>query len=153
MRQRNIRIIATLGPASNSPDMIRKLFEAGADVFRLNLSHLKPADIEPIHSRIRDVEKEIGHPIGILADLQGPKFRIGSFADGPISLEEGLYIITMGGAYAMEREDSIGSIEQGKYADFIVLESNLFEIPPQDLDSVRVLRTVFEGEAVYQAKE
>jgi predicted amidohydrolase YtcJ len=68
----------------------------------------------------------------------------------PISLEEGLYIITMGGAQAMEREDSIGSIEAGKHADFIVLDRNLFEIDPKDIDGTKVMRTVFAGRSVYQ---
>lgn len=89
LRQRKIRIIATLGPASNSPKMIRALYEAGADVFRLNLSHLKPADIKAIHTRIRDVERDVDHPIGILADLQGPKFRIGNFRTHQAHLKAG----------------------------------------------------------------
>ena len=67
----------------------------------------------------------------------------------PISLEEGIRILTMGSAYAMELEDSIGSIEVGKHADFIVLDRNLFEIPPETIYDTVVKRTVFAGEAVY----
>jgi pyruvate kinase len=88
-RSRSIRIIATLGPASNTPDMIGALHRAGADVFRLNMSHGDHGQIRALHTAIRDVEAGVGRPIGILADLQGPKFRIGSFADGPIILEDG----------------------------------------------------------------
>lgn len=70
----------------------------------------------------------------------------------PVSLEEGLYILTMDGAYAMDREDSIGSIEVGKHADFIVLEQDIFKIKPEDIDSTRVLQSNFSGELCYQLK-
>ncbi|GHC64127.1 pyruvate kinase [Neogemmobacter tilapiae] len=88
-RLRNVKIVATLGPASSSYDMIRDLFLAGADVFRLNMSHGGHEDIRARHEIIRQVEKETGRPIAILADLQGPKLRVGTFADGPVELVEG----------------------------------------------------------------
>lgn len=88
-RQRNVKIVATLGPASDSYEMIRDLFVAGADVFRLNMSHGSHEEIEKRHAMIRKAESELGRPIGILADLQGPKLRCGTFANGPIMLEEG----------------------------------------------------------------
>ena len=80
-RHRNVKIVATLGPASNDYDMIRKLVEAGADVFRLNMSHGDHSEIKVRHEIIRQVEKDLNSPIGILADLQGPKLRVGVFAD------------------------------------------------------------------------
>lgn len=86
---RNVKIVATLGPASSDYDTIRALFVAGADVFRLNMSHGVHADIEGRHKIIRQVEKDLGRPIGILADLQGPKLRVGVFAEGPHDLIEG----------------------------------------------------------------
>jgi pyruvate kinase len=88
-RKRNVKIVATLGPSSDSLEMIRALFLAGADVFRLNMSHGTQADIARRHGQIREVEAELGRPIGILADLQGPKLRCGVFADGPVLLKEG----------------------------------------------------------------
>jgi pyruvate kinase len=88
-RQRNVKIVATLGPASDTYEMIRSLFVAGADVFRLNMSHGTQEDIGRRHRMIREVEAELGRPIAILADLQGPKLRVGTFADGPVMLEEG----------------------------------------------------------------
>ncbi len=88
-RQRKVKIVATLGPASESVDMIRRLFLAGADVFRLNMSHGSQAEIAERHARIRSVEAELGRPIGILADLQGPKLRVGTFARGSVPLEPG----------------------------------------------------------------
>lgn len=80
-RHRNVKIVATLGPASNDYDMIRKLVEAGADVFRLNMSHGDHSEIKVRHEIIRQVEKDLNSPIGILADLQGPKLRVGVFAN------------------------------------------------------------------------
>ena len=88
-RLRKTKIVATLGPASSSPDMIRALFEAGADVFRLNFSHGGHADHGARIEAIRELERSSGRPIGVLADLQGPKLRIGAFRDGPITLAPG----------------------------------------------------------------
>lgn len=88
-RLRNIKIVATLGPASSDLKTIRKLHEAGADVFRLNMSHGSHEKIAELHQIIRQVETELDSPIGILADLQGPKLRVGEFANGEEELVEG----------------------------------------------------------------
>ncbi len=80
-RLRNVKIVATLGPASSDYTMIRALFEAGADVFRLNMSHGSHAEQAARHAIIRKVEADTGRPICILADLQGPKLRVGVFAN------------------------------------------------------------------------
>jgi pyruvate kinase len=88
-RKRNVKIVATLGPASSTPEMIRALFAAGADVFRLNMSHGTHDDIRARHTIIRALEAETGRPIAILADLQGPKLRVGTFASGAVELDEG----------------------------------------------------------------
>ena len=87
-RVRNVKVLATLGPASASEDMIRALFEAGADAFRLNMSHGTHDDVRAMHARIRAVEAEVGRPICILVDLQGPKLRVGKVAEDVV-LEEG----------------------------------------------------------------
>lgn len=88
-RLRNVKIVATLGPSSNDYETIRALFEAGADVFRLNMSHGTHDDIRARHQIIRQIEADTGSPIAILADLQGPKLRVGSFANGAEELVEG----------------------------------------------------------------
>ncbi|ALI55241.1 pyruvate kinase [Celeribacter marinus] len=88
-RLRNVKIVATLGPASNDYEMIRALAEAGADVFRLNMSHGEHEEIRVRHEIIRKVETDLGRPIAILADLQGPKLRVGKFSSGAHDLEEG----------------------------------------------------------------
>ncbi|MBS1302402.1 pyruvate kinase [Loktanella sp. SALINAS62] len=88
-RNRHVKIVATLGPASDDYEMIRKLHEAGADVFRLNMSHGSHDEIRVRHATIRQIEKDMGSPIGILADLQGPKLRVGTFKNGEEELEVG----------------------------------------------------------------
>ena len=92
-RLRSAKIIATLGPASSNPTMIRSLFDAGADVFRLNFSHGSHSDQESTLNAIRAVENETGRPIGIMVDLQGPKLRIGDLKDGSVMLEKGATFI------------------------------------------------------------
>ncbi|MGF7162149.1 pyruvate kinase [Rhodoligotrophos appendicifer] len=88
-RQRRVKIVATLGPASSSLDVISRLFDSGADVFRINMSHTSHAEMTRLHGLIRQVEDKNRRPIAILADLQGPKLRIGTFAKGSVTLEEG----------------------------------------------------------------
>ena len=88
-RLRNVKIVATLGPASDTYEMILALFNAGADVFRLNMSHGGHDEIARRHATIRKVEADTGRPISILADLQGPKLRVGTFAKGEEELAEG----------------------------------------------------------------
>jgi pyruvate kinase len=89
MRRRNAKIVATLGPSSSTPEVIRALFKAGADAFRMNFSHGTHEQHAKTHAIIRQVEKEVRRPIGVLMDLQGPKLRIGTFASGPVQLKAG----------------------------------------------------------------
>jgi pyruvate kinase len=84
-RLRNAKIVATLGPASSTPGVIGALFTAGVDVFRLNFSHGRQEDHRERVAFIRTIEGETGRPIGIMADLQGPKLRLGTFAKGPVT--------------------------------------------------------------------
>ncbi|HEX2510816.1 MAG TPA: pyruvate kinase [Microvirga sp.] len=88
-RSRRTKIIATLGPASESPQMIAKLFEAGADVFRLNMSHLPKDRLRERVEVLRGVEAKFRRPVAILADLQGPKLRVGSFTGDGTMLVQG----------------------------------------------------------------
>jgi pyruvate kinase len=88
-RSRRVKIVATLGPASSSPEMIERLFEAGVDVFRINMSHSSFDVVKKLHAAVRSAEAKFGRPIGILADLQGPKFRVGEIGGGSAMLNEG----------------------------------------------------------------
>ena len=91
-RDRQAKIVATLGPASSTEKVIRALFDAGADVFRFNFSHGSHDDHKNRYDIVRKIEAETGRPIAVLADLQGPKLRIASFAAGSIELGVGARI-------------------------------------------------------------
>jgi pyruvate kinase len=88
-RLRRTKIVATLGPSSSERSVIASLFRAGADVFRINMSHTSHERMRELVAAIRAVEAEFGRPIGVLLDLQGPKLRVGRFASGPVTLENG----------------------------------------------------------------
>ncbi|SMO94759.1 pyruvate kinase [Paracoccus laeviglucosivorans] len=99
LRPRRAKILATVGPASRSPEMLRRLFLAGVDTFRLNFSHGSHDDHRAAFDAIRALEAEFDQPIGILQDLQGPKIRIGQLAGGPIPLTAGdMLTLTLDGA-------------------------------------------------------
>ncbi|HNW16868.1 MAG TPA: pyruvate kinase [Sphingorhabdus lacus] len=92
-RARKVRILATLGPASDTPEMIEQLFLAGADAFRINMSHGEQADKAKLIEHIRGLEKKYARPTTILVDLQGPKLRIDKFAGGKVELKTGAKFI------------------------------------------------------------
>ncbi len=89
IRDRRARIVATLGPASNTPEMVETLARAGADVFRLNFSHGAHADHQVSAENVRAAEAAVERPLAVLADLQGPKLRLGRFENGRAQLEKG----------------------------------------------------------------
>ncbi|MGH7012320.1 MAG: pyruvate kinase, partial [Caulobacteraceae bacterium] len=89
IRRRRTRIVATLGPASRTPAQVAALAKGGADVFRLNFSHGAKADHAAAFEAARAAEEAVGRPLAIMADLQGPKFRLGAFAEGGVSLSAG----------------------------------------------------------------
>lgn len=104
-RSRRTKILATLGPASENPEMIAKLFEAGADVFRLNMSHLPREKLKERVAMIRSVEAKFGRPIAILADLQGPKLRVGAFeGDGAM--------LVPGQSFTLDADTTPGTIDR-----------------------------------------
>src|ERR1044072_725108 len=100
-RSRKVRILATLGPASNTHEKIRSLVEAGADAFRINMSHGTHADHLKLIEIIRGLEKEFDRPTTILADLQGPKLRVGRFEGDRATLKKGQ-------TFVFDREDVPG---------------------------------------------
>ena len=90
---RRAKIVCTIGPATASPERLRALIDAGMDVARLNFSHGTHADHEQVFHRIREAAAAAGRPVGILADLQGPKIRLGRFGDGPVQWRTGETVI------------------------------------------------------------
>jgi pyruvate kinase len=115
-RLRNTKVIATLGPTSSTPETIEELHLAGADVFRLNFSHGGHEDHRATYGFIRALEIKQGRPIGILADLQGPKIRIGAFANGPVFLEKGA-------PFRFDNNDMPGDISRVSLPHAAVLKS------------------------------
>ena len=100
-RGRKVKILATLGPSSSDPDIMRELFRAGADAFRFNMSHGDHAGHEKNFRTVRALEKEFGRPIAILCDLQGPKLRVGTFADGKATIPHG-------GRFTLDQDETPG---------------------------------------------
>src|SRR3954449_1526623 len=86
---RRAKIVCTLGPATSTPEQVTALVEAGMDVARLNFSHGSHADHEAAYQAVRQASDRTGHAVAVLADLQGPKIRLGTFADGPVVWETG----------------------------------------------------------------
>src|SRR5690606_15820523 len=100
-RLRRVKILATLGPASDDDKTIEELARAGADVFRINMSHASHEVLAETVARIRRVEKRLGHPLGVLVDLQGPKLRVDTFADGAVQL-------AAGGSFSLDSSEKPG---------------------------------------------
>jgi pyruvate kinase len=106
-RQRKAKILATLGPASSTREQISALFDAGADVFRLNFSHGSHEDHQKRYELIRTIEQESGRPIGILMDMQGPKLRVGAIAGGSVELKTG-------GTYRFDLDEAKGDAKRAQ---------------------------------------
>ena len=138
-RLRNVKIVATLGPASSDYDTIRALFDAGADVFRLNMSHGEHAEIGERHRIIRQVEADVGRPIAILADLQGPKLRVGSFANGAEEL-------AIGQAFRLDLDPS-----EGDATRVCLPHREIFDalIPVTDDESIATAQALAHKEGIF----
>ncbi len=104
-RNRSVKILATLGPASSEVETIKALHLAGADVFRINMSHGDPEKMRVLMDKIRQVESEVGRSIGILVDIQGPKLRVGMFADDAVMLENGA-------SFRLDSKDQPGTVKR-----------------------------------------
>jgi pyruvate kinase len=117
-RNRRVKIVATLGPASAAPEMVERLFLAGVDVFRINMSHSTHDGSKALYNTVRACAARHRHPIGILADLQGPKFRIGTFETGRVNLPAK-------SLFKFDRDETLGTNER------------VFLPHPQIFDSVK----------------
>ena len=146
-RNRRVKIVATLGPASSSPLVIERLFDCGVDVFRINMSHTPPDRLRELHGAIRDIEARRGRPIGILADLQGPKLRIGAFQSEEVNLVEGqVFDLVAAEQDGTERQvwlphpEIFEAVEPG---DALLLDDGKVKVRVQD-SSAELIRTVVE---------
>src|SRR3569623_1368508 len=150
-RLRRVKIVATLGPASGSEKVIEELARAGADVFRINMSHASHDLMRETVQKIRNVEKTLSHPLGILVDLQGPKLRVGKFAAGAIQLVAGQKFPLDSSATPGTRERVIlplpEIIESVSVGDRLLLDDGKLQ-----LKATRVGGGAIETEVIYGGK-
>ena len=154
---RRAKIVCTLGPATDSYDQIKALVEAGMDVARFNLSHGTYAEHEERYQRVRKAADETGRSVGILADLQGPKIRLGRFTEGPVLLERGdTFTITVEEGAEGDRQ-TCGTTYAGLAADVtpgerILVDDGKVCLQVTSVDGPRVHTTVVEGGMVSDHK-
>ena len=148
-RARNVKILATLGPASNTREKIAELCRAGADVFRINMSHSSHEMLNDYVAMIRDVETEVAHPIGILVDLQGPKLRVATFADDAVQLEDGATFVldsdpTPGDVHRVHlpHPEILSALKPG---DRLLLDDGRLKLVVEDCDATSCTTKVVNG--------
>ncbi|MQW88072.1 pyruvate kinase [Sinorhizobium saheli] len=155
-RNRKVKILATLGPASSDEQMIQKLHEAGADLFRINMSHASHELMRTLIERIRSVEARCGRPIGILADLQGPKLRVGKFADGKVELK-------IGQTFTLDNREVPGDntrvylphpeiLEAVKPGDRLLIDDGKLHLRAEKTDGRSIVTTVVSGTKISDRK-
>jgi pyruvate kinase len=146
---RRAKIVCTLGPATSSPEMVRRLVDAGMDVARLNLSHGSYADHEAVYREVRRASDESGRAVGILVDLQGPKIRLGTFANGPQLLQTGAtFTITteaVPGDSTLCSTTYAGLPGDVQVGDAILVDDGKVALQAVEVDDVRVVTRVVEG--------
>lgn len=151
MQQRRTKIIATLGPATDPPDVLEALIEAGADVLRLNLSHGPAEEQRRRASQAREAAERVGREIAILADLEGPKIRIGSFPDGAIQLKSGeRFTIRAGDEATAGDQHGVGASYENLHRDVqpgqvLLLDDGLISMRVDDIDGRSVHCEVING--------
>ncbi|MFJ9243282.1 pyruvate kinase [Streptomyces sp. NPDC101776] len=154
---RRAKIVCTLGPATDSYDQIKALVEAGMDVARFNLSHGTHAEHEERFQRVRKASEETGRSVGMLADLQGPKIRLGRFTEGPVLLERGdTFTITVEEGAEGDRQ-SCGTTYAGLAADVtpgerVLVDDGKVCLEVTSVDGPRVHTKVVEGGMVSDHK-
>ena len=153
---RRAKIVATLGPATNSYDTIRAVIEAGVDVARMNLSHGTYEIHEEVFANIKKVASDLGKPVAVLVDLQGPKIRLGKFADGPHDLSIG-DIFTITTEDIEGTKDVCGTTFKGLPQDVVAGDTLLIDdgkvnVRVLDTDGVRVRTEVVVGGTVSNNK-
>ena len=146
---RRAKIVATLGPATNSYDTIRAIVEAGVDVARMNLSHGSHEVHEAVYANVRKVAADLGKPVAVLVDLQGPKIRLGKFSDGPHELSIG-DIFTITTEDVEGTKDLCGTTFKGlpndvSPGDTLLIDDGKVNVRVLDTDGVRVRTEVVVG--------
>ncbi|MET7675151.1 pyruvate kinase [Streptomyces seoulensis] len=154
---RRAKIVCTLGPATDSYDQIKALVEAGMDVARFNLSHGTHAEHEARYQRVRQAADETGRSVGILADLQGPKIRLGTFAEGPVLLErDDTFTITVEEGVQGDRHRCgttyAGLAEDVRPGERVLVDDGRVCLEVTGVDGPRVRTRVVEGGVISDHK-
>ncbi|GFH35189.1 pyruvate kinase [Streptomyces pacificus] len=153
---RRAKIVCTLGPATDSYEQIKALVDAGMDVARLNLSHGTHADHEQRYRHVRKAADETGRSVGVLADLQGPKIRLGRFAEGPVLLEHGDRFTLTTEPVEGDREicgtSHAGLAEDVAAGERILVDDGRVSLEVTAVDGARVRTTVVEGGVISDHK-
>lgn len=153
---RRAKIVATLGPASNTPGTVRALVEAGMDVARLNLSHGTYTDHELSFRLVRQAAEATGRAVGIMADLQGPKIRLGTFSDGPVLLNAGdRFTVTaeeVAGTASLVSTTHVGLPNDVRPGDPVLIDDGRVALRVLEIDGPRVVTEVVEGGMVSDHK-
>src|SRR4051794_34940375 len=153
---RRAKIVCTLGPATSSPEMLRKLIDSGMDVARLNLSHGAYAQHEETYLAVRAASDESGHAVGVMIDLQGPKIRLGRFASGPVELAAGdRFTITtenVPGDRHLVSTTYGGLAGDARPGDRILIDDGKVCVEVVDIEGSRVVTEVIEGGVVSDHK-
>ncbi|MFN8865565.1 MAG: pyruvate kinase, partial [Pseudomonadota bacterium] len=149
---RATKIVATLGPASSEPDVLERLLRAGVDVVRLNFSHGQAADHIARAELVRATAQRVGKPVALMADLQGPKIRVGRFAEGKVLLEAGARFVLDAGrtqpgdvqAVGLDYKELPRDVRPG---DTLLLNDGLIKLSVEDVRGEQVVtRVVLGGE-------
>ncbi|MGW7661016.1 pyruvate kinase [Streptomyces sp. NPDC054756] len=154
---RRAKIVCTLGPATDTYDRIKALVEAGMDIARFNLSHGTHAEHEERYQQVRKASDETGHSVGLLADLQGPKIRLGRFTEGPVLLERGdTFTLTVDPDAEGDRHQC-STTYAGLAADVtpgerVLVDDGKVCLQVTDIDGPRITTTVVEGGIVSDHK-
>jgi pyruvate kinase len=140
---RRAKIVATLGPATSSYESLRAIIEAGVNVARMNLSHGTYEVHNEVYANVRKAAADLGAPVAVLVDLQGPKIRLGKFADGPHQLEVG-DILTITTEEVLGRKDLVGTTFKGlpddvSAGDFLLIDDGKVKVKVLSTDGVRVV--------------
>ncbi len=148
MRHRNVRILATLGPASDDYTTVSALYEAGADAFRLNMSHSDHKQLARRVAMIRELERNTGRPVAILVDLQGPKLRVGEMTDG--------VVLENGGRFTLDRDTKPGTasraplphpeiFEVAEPGHHLLLDDGKIRLRIEEVTDASLITTVMAG--------
>jgi pyruvate kinase len=155
-RLRRVKIVATLGPASASPETVARLFEAGADLFRINMSHTSRDGLRERVAGIRAIEKRFGRPIGVLADLQGPKLRIGTFAGDKAELvPDATFVLDSDDApgtaarICLPHPEILGALEEG---DTVLIDDGKIRLRVESVTGGKVVTRVVVGGTISNRK-